>query len=37
VGAAVGERRSLWLDLSAFHLFDAAGTLIAAQAGASPI
>ena len=37
VGAAVGERRSLWLDLSAVHLFDAAGTLIAAQAGASPI
>src|SRR5689334_13833260 len=35
VGAAVGERRSLWLDLAALHLFDAAGTSIAAQAGAS--
>jgi len=36
VGAAVGERRSLWLDLAAVHLFDATGTLITAQAGASP-
>jgi multiple sugar transport system ATP-binding protein len=35
VGATVGERRSLLLDLSAIHLFDATGTLITAQAGAS--
>jgi multiple sugar transport system ATP-binding protein len=35
-GATVGERRSLLLDLSAIHLFDATGALITAQAGASP-
>jgi multiple sugar transport system ATP-binding protein len=34
-GATVGERRSLLLDLSAIHLFDATGALITAQAGAS--
>ena len=34
-GATVGERRSLLLDLSAVHLFDATGALITAQAGAS--
>jgi multiple sugar transport system ATP-binding protein len=36
VGASVGERRSLWLDLSAIHLFDATGALITADLGASP-
>ena len=36
VGASVGERRSLWLDLSAIHLFDATGALITADVGASP-
>jgi multiple sugar transport system ATP-binding protein len=35
VGASVGERRSLWLDLSAIHLFDATGALITADLGAS--
>jgi multiple sugar transport system ATP-binding protein len=34
-GATVGESRSLLLDLSAIHLFDATGALITAQAGAS--
>jgi multiple sugar transport system ATP-binding protein len=33
-GTTVGERRSLLLDLSAIHLFDATGALITGQAGA---